>query len=363
MPKTVRILHAADFHLDSPFQSLPPELASERRAEQRALISDMADLAERENVSVVLLAGDLFDAGRAYYETGNMLVRVFERMSARIFIAPGNHDFYSTRSPYAVLAWPENVHVFSSPVPEAIRLPELGFAVWGSAFTDISSPPPIRGVNMADGDISIGVFHGEVTNSQSTYGAVSDRDIESSGLDYLALGHVHEYSGVRRRGNTFYAYPGCPEGRGFDEPGEKGVIIGNIGKGICDLRFVGLGKRRYETVRTSAHALQAIEKLLPSDTAQDIYRIILTGEADSPVDTAELTEALADRFFSLTVRDETVPRRDVWDNMDSNTLKGLFLRKMRARYEKAEDDKERNTIMLAVRYAIAAMENGEEVHR
>ena len=363
MPKTVRILHAADFHLDSPFQSLPPEQAALRRAEQRALVSDMADLAEKENVSALLLAGDLFDAGRAYYETGNMLVSVFGRMKAHIFIAPGNHDFYSARSPYAVLSWPENVHIFSSPVPEAVRLPELGIAVWGSAFTDISSPPPIRGVNMADEDISIGVFHGEVTNSQSAYGAVSDSDIENSGLDYLALGHVHSYSGVMRRGNTFYAYPGCPEGRGFDEPGEKGVIVGNVGKGICDLRFVSLGRRRYETVTAKSHTLQEIEKLLPSDTAQDIYRIILTGETDSPVDTEAIEEALADRFFSLTVRDETLPRRDVWDSMDSNTLKGLFLRKMHGRFERAESEKERNKIMLAVRYALAAMENGEEVHR
>ena len=28
-------LHAADFHLDSPFHALPPEQAAERRQEQR----------------------------------------------------------------------------------------------------------------------------------------------------------------------------------------------------------------------------------------------------------------------------------------------------------------------------------------
>ena len=32
-------LHAADFHLDSPFHALPPEQAAERRQEQRQLLT------------------------------------------------------------------------------------------------------------------------------------------------------------------------------------------------------------------------------------------------------------------------------------------------------------------------------------
>ena len=32
-------LHAADFHLDSPFHALPPDQAAERRQEQRQLLT------------------------------------------------------------------------------------------------------------------------------------------------------------------------------------------------------------------------------------------------------------------------------------------------------------------------------------
>ena len=44
-------------------------------------------------------------------------------------------------------------------------------------------------------------------------------------MDYIALGHIHKFSGIKRIGNTYYAYSGCPEGRGFDEEGDKGIIF------------------------------------------------------------------------------------------------------------------------------------------
>ena len=38
----IRIIHAADLHLDSPFESLDAEKASVRRSEQRALLERIA---------------------------------------------------------------------------------------------------------------------------------------------------------------------------------------------------------------------------------------------------------------------------------------------------------------------------------
>ena len=58
----VRLIHAADFHLDSPFSGLDPEQAIRRRAEQRELLGRLAELARDRNAELVLLAGDLFDA-------------------------------------------------------------------------------------------------------------------------------------------------------------------------------------------------------------------------------------------------------------------------------------------------------------
>ena len=106
--KNIKILHTADLHLDSAFEALPAGKAAIRRAEQRELLSRLAELARSERVDVVLLAGDIFDGGGTYFETGAELVRCLRDMSVPVFIAPGNHDPYDAHSPYAKLDFPQN---------------------------------------------------------------------------------------------------------------------------------------------------------------------------------------------------------------------------------------------------------------
>ncbi len=73
----VRILHAADLHLDSRFEALGAQKAALRRAEQRDMLRRIIELAEREKAQIVLLSGDLFDSDRAYYETASTLSAAF----------------------------------------------------------------------------------------------------------------------------------------------------------------------------------------------------------------------------------------------------------------------------------------------
>ncbi len=111
--RKLKILHAADLHLDSPFEGLSAGKAAIRRKEQRELLARLADLAVTEQVDLVLLAGDLLDSANTYYETGEELIRALKGIPAPVFIAPGNHDWYSAKSPYARLRLPENVQVFT----------------------------------------------------------------------------------------------------------------------------------------------------------------------------------------------------------------------------------------------------------
>ena len=131
----IQILHAADFHLDAPFASLNAEQAAERRGEQRELLARLAELARSRGADLVLLSGDLLDSGETYHETVQALSSALGRMEAQVFIAPGNHDFYSPRSIYAGTRWPENVHIFSTVQVESVELPALGCVVHGCAFT------------------------------------------------------------------------------------------------------------------------------------------------------------------------------------------------------------------------------------
>ena len=93
----------------------------------------------------------------------------------------------------------------------------------------------------------------------------------------------------------------------------------------------------------------------PEHTQADIYPLPLTGEAD-PVDLRALYEALKGRFFGLTLRDETTPRRDLWAGCEDDTLRGLFLRALKSQYDAAQSEQARQTVALAARYGVYALE-------
>ena len=362
----IKILHAADLHLDSPFEGLPAGKAAIRRGEQRALLSRIAELTRREGVQLVLLAGDLLDSENTYYETGEELCRSLSQIAAPVFISPGNHDFYSPKSAYARLKLPENVHVFTSGDIEAVTLPELGARVFGAAFTDKRSGAMLRGLHAEheDGLLNVLCIHGDVGVKDSAYDPISEDELRASGMDYVALGHVHKASGLKKAGDTWYSWPGCPEGRGFDETGEKTVSIVTLGDGECSLEPVCIASRRYEILKidvTGTDPLLAIHTSLPDETVKDVYRIILTGESDTSPDLSRLHYNLEELFFELQLRDETRLRRSVWERAGDDTLRGLFLKKLRAKYDAARDDEQRRRIEQAARWGLAALDNMEEV--
>ena len=363
--KALKILHAADLHLDSAFEGLGQAKAAQRRREQRELLSRLCALAAREQVDIVLLSGDLLDSGSSYFETGRELVRALGDMGAPVFIAPGNHDYICPSSPYMRLDFPENVHLFTENEIEYFELPELRTSVYGAAFTDTVSPPLLCGfaARRREGWTNLLCLHGELART-SPYDPITEAELASSGIDYAALGHIHRASGLCRAGETWYSWPGCPEGRGFDECGEKYVNIIELGDNGCQLRQESVAGRRYELLRvdvSGTEPLLAIHAAMPEDTARDVYRIILTGETDTAPELARLQDNLSELFFAVQLRDETRLRRDIWARAGENSLRGVFLEKLRALYAAAGTEDERRQIERAARWGLAALDNMEEV--
>ena len=365
---SLRILHAADLHLDSPFEGLGAGKAAIRRGEQRELLGRIAALAVNEKVDLVLFAGDLLDSDNTFYETGEELILSLQKIPVPVFISPGNHDYYSERSPYARLKLPGNIHIFTEDKITSVELPALGVRVYGAAFLDRRAAPLLRGFHAPreEGVTNLLCLHGEVGVRESAYDPISEDEIAASGMDYVALGHIHKASGLRRAGEVWYAWPGCPEGRGFDETGEKYVDLIELDGGRCTLREISIASRRYETMDvdvSGAEPLLAIHTLLPDDTVCDVYRITLRGETDAPPDLRRLYENLSEFFFELQLRDETHLRQSVWEKAGNDSLRALFLQKLRERYDAAKTDAERLHIEQAARWGLAAIDNREEVVR
>ena len=374
----MKLLHASDFHLDSPLSGLPPEKSAQRRGELRELPARLAKLAKDEGADLVLLPGDLFDGGRVYPETVRALARALGDMGVPVFIAPGNHDYYHAKSPYALADWPDNVHIFTQPELQGIELPTLNCVVHGCAFTaPHREDDPLSGFAAPDdGKLHLLCVHGEV-GTAGTYAPIAPNSLERSGVTYAALGHVHA-AGSGKAGKTLWAYPGCPEGRGFDELGPKGALIVSfdepaqlgitspdgppmapIGLGVHPVaaRFVPVCKRQY---RIEAVNIDDFTAALPQGESPDLVRLLLAGESRFTPDLTALTAQAAPHFFHVELRDQTTLPTDLWARADEDSLTGLFLREMRARLDSA-DEGERDKLLLAARFGLAALEGGEDV--
>lgn len=360
----LKFIHAADFHLDSAFGALSAQQAAARRRESRELAFRLANYVNSHEIGLVLLAGDLFDSGSAFRETGEQLAEALGQMRARVFIAPGNHDWAGPGSPWLTVDWPENVHVFRENRLTAAELPDRAVTIHGAAFTGPEQAEGLlRGFAApADGRVHIGLLHGELDPAEARYDPIRREEIAASGLHYLALGHIHKRMEPLRCGGTLTAWPGCIEGRGFDELGEKGFYEGTIADGgEISLTFVPFARRRYEILEvdvTGKSPRAAVEAALPEDTAQHLYRIVLTGETgEGGAGAAALREALADRFYALEVRDRTRMAEDVWARAGEDSLRGLFLRELRARWDSAGTEEERESITRAARFGLAALDH------
>ena len=331
----MKLLHAADLHLDSAFAGLPEEKAALCRQESRDILRRMVDWANDHEADVMLLAGDLFDSDRLYSQTARTLALTLGRFRGRIFLAPGNHDFYAPGSGYSAVEWPENVHIFTSRTPQTVLLPEWNASVTGTAFTTAEEWEPFAGAAFAGSEaaVRLGVVHGEVTRGESKYRAISPAEIGKTDLTYLALGHVHRYGGVQRAGTTAYAYPGCLPGRGFDETGDKGFLFGDVTAEGADLEFVPFARRRYQSVTAD---------VTDCDPAEAV-RQALEGE-------------LAGLCASLTLTDETYPEEDVWARCGEDSLRGLFLQDLREQYA-AADEEGKKQVLRAARFGLAALDN------
>lgn len=359
-----KFIHGADFHLDSAFGALPPLQAAQRRRESRELGHRLADYVREHAIDAVLLAGDLFDSGEAYRETGEQLAEAFGEMSALVFIAPGNHDWYGPGSPWTKVDWPRNVILFREDRMTAVEVPQWNAVFHGAAFQGPERQEGfLRGFSAPkDGRIHIGVLHGDLEGGNSRYAPVSREEIAASGLHYLALGHIHKRTEPRRLGDTLYAWSGCIEGRGFDELGEKGFYQGTVDDdGTVSVEFVPFARHRYETIEvdvTGKDPGAALREALPEDTSEDLYRVTLTGTTgEGGLNARALQEELAGNFYDLELRDHTRLEEDLWQRAREDSLRGLFLRELLTQRQEADSEEARERIDRAARYGLAALDH------
>jgi len=330
----LKILHSADWHLDSPFLGFTKQQRQFLQEAQRKIPGKIADICRTEDCDMVLLAGDLFD-GEARQETLELLKRELENCGVPVLIAPGNHDYCSDNSFWLEESWPENVFVFTGDM-ESVTIQGLNCRIYGAAFQSMDCASLLEGFR-AQGDekYCVAVLHGDPLQRNSPYNPITNAQVRNSSLDYLALGHVHK-AGLFRSGETVCAWPGCPMGRGWDETGEKGICIVTIDEGAkVQTKSLNLPRFFDLTAEVNGDAAEAVESVLPATPGDDFYRVTLTGSGN--VDLEDLKKEFSD-FPNLELRDRTEPPVEVWADADKDSLEGIYFGMLRKAMEDSPEN-------------------------
>ncbi|MEG1482462.1 metallophosphoesterase family protein [Clostridium sp.] len=371
--KTVRILHCADIHFDTPFKEFTNEYAQNSKEEIKEVFNKIINICNDEKIQVMLLAGDIFDNYTVSKSTLAFIKETIEKLKGtKVFISPGNHDPYNFKSFYKLIDWPENVHVFKSDM-ERVVIDELELCVHGGAFTDnYVNESMLKNIDIYDGYINIGVIHGELASglSGNEYNPITLKDIEDSKLDYLALGHRHKFNGILKEGITSYAYSGCPQGRGFDETNEKGVLIGEVSNGYANMVFKKTCKREYLEKEIDITSLfgykevkeKIIEELKDFNIKEDIFKVTLTGslEASFKIDEKVLKEKLNKDFYFIKIKDNTNIISNTDDVYNEHSIKGIFIKNLNDKISSATGE-EKEIIELALKIGLQSL-TSEEVN-
>ena len=370
---SVKILHCADIHIGAALSYLG-DTAAQRKYETLLTFERIIDTAVTEGVKIIAAAGDIFDSNTV--EEG-FVNAVFEKIEyvpdIKVVFSAGNHDPLSADSPFKTRELPKNLFVLGAK-DECITFDDLKTRVYGRSFDDVY----LRGeesfsiIPEKDGYVNLMVLHGELRSDlNSNYNSVTANFIKESGMDYIALGHIHKRTEPQKLGDTYYAYCGCPEGQGFDETDEKGVYIGEIGKGICDLSFVPISKRRHiwekidatginSSAEISGAVLALLQKKYGAQYGENLYKIELTGSIseDFNLNLTEILSRVLEKVYFAKIKDRTEFLIDTEKLASEISLKGLFVKNMLERINNASDG-ERETLENALKLGLRAF--GTEV--
>lgn len=374
----LKVIHAADFHLDSPFSLEDASSAALRREQLRETFRRLIRYISEVNADLVLIAGDLFDRKFVTKNTVELVVNSFASLpNTRFIITPGNHDYYAPDSIWTKTVFPENVTIFKTEKLAKVTFDDINghkVAVYGYAFTSISmSYCPFTEKMAEDPDaINILVAHGNMLQKNAEDCPITLADIRSTNFDYIALGHIHNQHEIICDGEQWYGYSGSLEPRDFGELDWRGVIDVEMDKNedgfICRPEFVKLSSRRYMIEKLDVTGAEKDESVISAATAlladrgygeDTLLRLVLCGDVSPTLEMpVNAIRALGQGLAYFEVVDQTTPLFD-YDYLASDpTIRGAYFRELLPKL-RSDDAREREVAAMALRCGLAVLGGGE----
>ncbi len=323
----MRIIHTSDVHLGSPISAhLDAARAHIRRRELQDSFARLTRRAVELGAEGFIIAGDLFDrefVSRRLIET--TLATIASTPGITFFYLPGNHEGDALSA--SGISLPDNLRIFGKEWTY-FKLGEL--TVCGRSLLSHDMFDSFCG-----GTGCIAVLHGELRDGASSDTVIGARDVAFSNINYLALGHYHAYSAKELGGRCTAVYSGTPEGRGFDEVGERGFVLIDVSDGKITHSFIPSAARRLRIVeadisgdRTQSEIEATVGRALLGVSREDMVRVVLVGEhtEDTLRDTESIQRRFSSEFFYFEAKDKSRLYLRPEELAGDRSLRGEFVR-------------------------------------
>ena len=391
----VKLIHTADLHLDSAFRSrFTKEEAENRRQKQLMAWKELLSFAVEKKVQGILIAGDLFDSPVVSHGTMDFfLSTIAEHPEISFFYLRGNHDTENTFRYQENL--PKNLFLFSEKgkkyrLNDRLLLAGVEYGTKDISFgenegatqgagqaaeqgvgqenahgaealskSESESEEESKFLKLKEEDCNILLLHGALyqgtPKGDSFQGeeGIFLKNLEKLPLSYIALGHIHKGGEGKLNNGALWAYPGCLQGRGFDEEGERGFLYLKVEEEKKEIRkeFIPIKQGEFRILEIelledegTLACLKKIEvEMEKAGTAkEDSLRIILKGKKglEQERNLRYLQLQLQDSVFFLEIRDECELSWNREEAMKEKSLKGEFLRVLAAADNLSKEEQE-----------------------
>ena len=296
----MKILHTSDWHIGKRLVS------RDRLQEQAEVLDEIVEICEREEIELVLVAGDIFDTYTPSAEAEELFYEKIKKVAGdnrAVLLISGNHDDGVRLSAAAPLAEEYGIYIVGNDRTAALRKGQnrkvyptrggKGYIVFenGSQAVYVSLLPYPNEARFREEKSELSYVEqmekwlqeGMADNADNlptvlmahifvAGGSVSqgERDIELGGAraipasklpncQYIALGHLHK---KQHMGSAHCYYSGSPLQYAFDEVADKSVKVFDLtSDGVQNLRDVALTKGK-KLVRLQACDVETALELL-----------------------------------------------------------------------------------------------------
>lgn len=378
----MRLLHIADIHIGVAGHAFGERAVDLRDRIQKAFARALK-LAPERDCDLVVVAGDLFDSNRVGQSTVQRAVNAMEDAlqqapGLHIILIPGNHDCLGEGSVYHAPEFDtpgERFHLITDPEGETVQFPDLDAAVHAVPYVCSFNQRSVSMLERMEPDpdmsFNIGVVH--AGHPEQYYGEkaapeVTADDIAESGMDYIALGHIHS-AGDCDAGGVVARYPGPLELISSDcKPGAALIVdLDEDGVRVQSEPMATLKRESLEILgaelTSTGDLRERIAEVADKDT---LVEVSITGMLPVGVtlNIDRLLQEFRESTYRLNIDDRTIAADlDAADaDFAEELVIGQFVRLMQEKIEEAREAGDERALKVAsdaLNYGVHLLRGGD----